>query len=71
MEDNGKFPPLSFFAYLETRVAAARLLLAMELMQCMAKEPLHLTYRAVGSSTGQKEFVGPDDKARGVPRRPV
>ena len=43
----------------------------MELMQCMAKEPLHLTYRAVGSSTGQKEFVGPDDKARGVPRRPV
>ena len=43
----------------------------MELMQCMAKEPLHLTYRAVGSSTGQKEFVGPDDKARGVPRQPV
>ena len=43
----------------------------MELMQCMAKEPLHLTYRAVGSSTGQKEFVGPDDKALGVPRRPV
>jgi len=43
----------------------------MEVMQCMAKEPLHLTYRAVGSSTGQKEFVGPDDKALGVPRRPV
>jgi len=37
----------------------------MELMQCMAKEPLHLTYRAVGSSTGQKEFVGPDDKGVG------
>lgn len=31
-------------------------------MECRSKEPVHLTYRAVGSSTGQKEFVGPDDK---------
>uniref|UniRef100_A0A7S3X0H1 PBP domain-containing protein n=1 Tax=Emiliania huxleyi TaxID=2903 RepID=A0A7S3X0H1_EMIHU len=33
-----------------------------DLMECRSKEPVHLTYRAVGSSTGQKEFVGPDDK---------
>eukprot|EP00567_Pseudictyota_dubia_P004827 CAMPEP_0197449192 /NCGR_PEP_ID=MMETSP1175-20131217/20314_1 /TAXON_ID=1003142 /ORGANISM="Triceratium dubium, Strain CCMP147" /LENGTH=503 /DNA_ID=CAMNT_0042981225 /DNA_START=37 /DNA_END=1548 /DNA_ORIENTATION=+ len=26
-----------------------------------AKKPLHLTYRAVGSSTGQKEFIGADN----------
>lgn len=31
---------------------------AMDLMQCRSKKPLVLTYRAVGSSTGQKEFVG-------------
>ena len=30
----------------------------MELMSERARIPLHLTYRAVGSSTGQKEFVG-------------
>lgn len=31
---------------------------AMKLMEERARAPLHLTYRAVGSSTGQKEFVG-------------
>lgn len=30
----------------------------MGLLEEEAKYPLHLTYRAVGSSTGQKEFVG-------------
>ena len=28
------------------------------LMEARAKEPIHATYRAVGSSTGQKEFLG-------------
>lgn len=31
---------------------------AMELMTERSRLPLHLTYRAVGSSTGQKEFLG-------------
>jgi len=31
---------------------------AMKLMESRARVPLFLTYRAVGSSTGQKEFVG-------------
>ena len=31
---------------------------AMKIMQSRARVPLLLTYRAVGSSTGQKEFVG-------------
>ena len=31
---------------------------AMELMSERSRLPLHLTYRAVGSSTGQKEFLG-------------
>lgn len=31
---------------------------AMELITERSRLPLHLTYRAVGSSTGQKEFVG-------------
>ena len=34
---------------------------AMELMTERSKKPLHLTYRAVGSSTGQKEFVGSEN----------
>ena len=31
---------------------------AMSLMKARSRLPLHLTYRAVGSSTGQKEFLG-------------
>jgi ABC-type phosphate transport system substrate-binding protein len=31
---------------------------AMKLLETRARAPLHLTYRAVGSSTGQAEFVG-------------
>lgn len=31
---------------------------AMKMMEVRARVPLFLTYRAVGSSTGQKEFVG-------------
>lgn len=31
---------------------------AMDTIEERARMPLHLTYRAVGSSTGQKEFVG-------------
>ena len=31
---------------------------AMKLMEERARVPLFLTYRAVGSGTGQKEFVG-------------
>ena len=31
---------------------------AMDIIEERARLPLHLTYRAVGSSTGQKEFVG-------------
>jgi len=30
----------------------------MKIMEERARVPLFLTYRAVGSSTGQKEFVG-------------
>lgn len=33
---------------------------AMDIIMERARVPLHLTYRAVGSSTGQKEFVGVD-----------
>ena len=39
-------------------VAALQFWQAMELITERARMPLHLTYRAVGSSTGQKEFVG-------------
>uniref|UniRef100_A0A7S2BS48 PBP domain-containing protein n=1 Tax=Haptolina brevifila TaxID=156173 RepID=A0A7S2BS48_9EUKA len=31
---------------------------AMDIIETRTKGPTHLTYRAVGSSTGQKEFVG-------------
>lgn len=34
---------------------------AMKLLETRARAPLHLTYRAVGSSTGQAEFVGSAD----------
>jgi len=34
---------------------------AMKLLETRARAPLHLTYRAVGSSTGQAEFVGNAD----------
>jgi len=34
---------------------------AMKLLETRARAPLHLTYRAVGSSTGQAEFVGTSD----------
>jgi len=30
----------------------------MDLLEDRSKKPLHVTYRAVGSSTGQKEFLG-------------
>uniref|UniRef100_A0A7S2DNJ2 PBP domain-containing protein n=1 Tax=Haptolina brevifila TaxID=156173 RepID=A0A7S2DNJ2_9EUKA len=33
---------------------------SMDLLSERAKLPLHMTYRAVGSSTGQKEFMGDD-----------
>eukprot|EP00962_Isochrysis_galbana_P003340 scaffold927_cov135-Isochrysis_galbana.AAC.1 len=31
-----------------------------DIMEARAKEPLHMTYRAIGSSTGMQEFVGPN-----------
>ena len=31
---------------------------AMDIIEERTKAPTHLTYRAVGSSTGQKEFLG-------------
>merc|ERR1719162_990342 len=41
------------------------------LMTARAKFAVHATYRAVGSSTGQKEFLGARQvrRARDVPRR--
>lgn len=33
----------------------------MELLKVRARVPLHITYRAVGSSTGQHEFIGKDN----------
>ena len=30
---------------------------ALDTLEARSKTPLHTTYRAVGSSTGQKEFV--------------
>mmetsp|Transcript_3934 Transcript_3934/g.8772 ORF Transcript_3934/g.8772 Transcript_3934/m.8772 type:complete len:894 (-) Transcript_3934:447-3128(-) len=40
---------------------------AMDLMMARAKIPLHMTYRAVGSSTGQAEFVGASNTPAGTP----
>jgi ABC-type phosphate transport system substrate-binding protein len=39
----------------------------MELITERARLPLHLTYRAVGSSTGQKEFVGDQNTPPNTP----
>ena len=39
-------------------IGSPRFAKAMKLMEERARVPLFLTYRAVGSSTGQKEFVG-------------
>ena len=33
----------------------------MDMMEEQAKLPLFMTYRAVGSSTGQKEFTGQEE----------